>query len=125
MMNEEELLRILAAIRIGQGIPGMNRGTLYRFAGLGLYDSHGRARDFDGWPIVTLESQQRSRANIRLFVSVLATFLKDGKASLAYGGTPRSVVLTYLRGVGPRVPHLGEYGSHYKSLGRYILSICA
>jgi hypothetical protein len=125
MMDEEKLLRILAAIRIGQSIPGTNKGTLYRFAGLGIYDSHGRARDFDGWQIVTLESQQRSRARIRLFVSVLATFLKDGRASLAYGGTPRSVVLTYLPGDGPRVPHLGEYGSHYKSLGRYIFSLRA
>jgi len=54
---------------------------------------------------------------------VLATFLKDGRASLAYGGTPDSVVLTYCRGDGPRVPHLGEYGSHYKSLARYLYAI--
>lgn len=119
-MSEDELLRILAAIRIGQGIPGMNKGTLYRFAGVGRYDSHGRARGFDGWQIVTLDSPQRSRPHIRLFVSVLAAFLKDGKASLTYGGTPRSEVLTYLRGDGPSVPKLGEYGSHYKSLARYI-----
>jgi hypothetical protein len=122
-MHEEDLLRILAAIRIGQSIPGMNRGTVYRFAGIGLYDSHGRARDFDGLQIVTLDSQQRRRSYIRLFVSVLATFLKDGRASLAYGGTPRSVVLTYQRSGGPRVPHLGEYSSHYKSLARHIYSI--
>ncbi|MBV5273665.1 MAG: hypothetical protein JZU52_08485 [Lamprocystis purpurea] len=119
-MSEEELLRNLAAIPIGQGIPGMNKGTVYRFVGIGLYDSHGRARDFDGWQIVTLDSPQRNRPHIRLFVSVLATFLKDGKASLTYGGTPRSVILTYRRGDGPGIPNLVEYGSHYKSLARYV-----
>jgi len=60
-MNEDDLLRILAAIRIGQDIPGMNKGTVFRFVGLGRYDSHGRAREFDGWPIVTLDSQHRRR----------------------------------------------------------------
>jgi hypothetical protein len=124
-MNENELLRILGKIPIGQDIPGLNCGTHFRFAGLGLYDSRGRAPDFDGLEIVTLESSQRTRSNIRLFVGVLATYLQDGKSSLAYGHTPPSVVLAYLRGDGPQIPHLSEYGSHYKSLARYIYSLHA
>ena len=120
-MNQEDLLRILKLIRIGRSIPGMNRGTQYRFAGVGVYHSRGKAPDFDGQAIVTLESAKRSRPQIHLFVSVLATFLADGKTYLGYGRTPPSVVLAYHRGDGPRIPNLTEYESHYKSLARYII----
>jgi hypothetical protein len=119
-MTQAELLRILETIPIGQSIPGMNPGTRYRFAGIAEYQSRGKAPDFDGEPMVTLESSRRRPPNIRLLVSVLATFMADGKAELGYGRTPRSVFLAYRRGYGPRPPNLYEYESHYKSLARYV-----
>jgi hypothetical protein len=119
-MTETELLGVLESIPIGKSIPGLNRGTEYRFAGIGVYQSRGKAPAFDGETIVTLESSQRRRAKIHLFVSVLATFLADGKAHLRYGRTPPSVTLKYLLGDDPQPPNLSDYGSHYKSMALYV-----
>jgi hypothetical protein len=122
-MTETRLLPVLESIPIGQSIPGLNRGTEYRFAGIGVYQSRGKAPAFEGETIVTLESSQRRRAKIHLFVSVLATYLADGTAYLRYGRTPPSVILKYIRGEDSQPPNLHDYASHYKSMALYLCTI--
>jgi hypothetical protein len=123
-MTDNNLLDILETIPVGTSIPGLNRGTEYRFAGIGVYQSRGKATAFDGEKIVTLESSKRRPAKIHLLVSVLATHLADGKKHLRYGRTPPSVILKY-RGIDePRPPNLSEYTSHYKSMALFLCNRC-
>jgi hypothetical protein len=123
-MTDTKLLDTLELIPEGTRIPGLNRGTEYRFAAIGVYQSRGKAPAFDGEKIVTLESSKRRPAKIHLLVSVLATHLADGKKHLRYGRTPPSVVLKY-RGIdAPRPPNLSDYTSHYKSMALFLCNNC-
>jgi hypothetical protein len=122
-MTDSKLLGTLKTIPLGTSIPGLNRGTEYRFAGIGIYQSRGSAPAFDGETVATLESSQRRRAKIRLFVSVLATYLADGRSHLQYGKTPPSVMLKYRGHDKPQPPNLFEYTSHYKSMALFLCNM--
>jgi hypothetical protein len=121
-MDEAKLLRIVSSIPKGRVVSGITKGTKYTFLGTEQYDSHGKAPELNGAPIIILEAEKRKRNRIILFVSVLASFLKDGRAFLSYGRLPPSYILEFRRGTKERIPNLSQYESHYKSLARYVYS---
>lgn len=122
-MDEAKLLKIVSNIPKGQIISGINKGTKYIFLGTEHYDSHGKAPELNGSLVIILESEKRNRKRIKLFVNVLASFLKDGRTFLSYGRLPPSYILEFRRGTKGRIPNLSQYESHYKSLARYVYSI--
>jgi hypothetical protein len=122
-MDEAKLLKIVSRIPKGQIIPGINKATKYIFLGLHHYNSHGKAPELDGSPIIILESEKRKRQRIIIFVNVLSYFLKDGRAFLSYGRLPPSYILEFRRGAKGSVPNLSQYESHYKSFARYVYTI--
>ena len=119
-MTKEELLRFLASVKHGETIPGINKNTRYKFAGVGTYDSRGKAPDFDGASVIILESEKRKRAAIKLFTDVLVSFVTDGGGYLSYGRLPPSYLREYCGRQRIKVPNLPDYVSHYKSLPRYV-----
>lgn len=91
-IDRTKLLRILKTIPEGEIIAGINIKTKYKFITIEEYNSHGKAPDLDGAPIVILESDKRKRSKIKLFVFVLVYFLKDGVSHLSHGQLPPSYV---------------------------------
>jgi hypothetical protein len=119
-MTKEKLLRFFDSVRQGETIRGINKNTRYTFAGIGAYDSHGKAPEFDGASVIILESERRKRKTIKLFVDVLVSFVTDGAGYLSYGRLPPLYLQEYRSRQGVSVPNLPDYVSHYKSLARYV-----
>jgi hypothetical protein len=119
-MNKERLLKVFDSVKYGETIPGINQNTRYRFVGVEVYDSHGKAPEFDGESVIILESDRRKRKTIKLFVNVLVTFVTDGRGYLSYGRLRPSYLRDYRTSQGIKAPNLPDYESHYKSLARYV-----
>ena len=119
-MNSAQLLERLKAMKPGQAVNGINPGKQYRFGGLEAYSSRGKSPRFDGELVVVLESEDRKRRRIKLFVSVLEYFVRHDGEFLAHGRLPPEYCAKYRAGMNHGVPNLFEYESHYKALALHL-----
>lgn len=119
-MNTFQLMNKLKGMKNGQVIVGINKGKEYRFLGIEEYYSRGKSPDYDGKLVVVLESEQRKRRKIKLFIEIIEYFVKHDGEYISHGKLPPEYCSKYRIGVSYGVPNLIEYESHYKSLAMYL-----
>ncbi len=119
-MTKQGLIEILEQVHQDQKIAGTVAGKLYTFKGFAGYSGKGRYPHLRGTRVVVLQSDERKRRNIALFLEPLLLFVNSDSSSLTHGKLPDEYIAIYCSGDPQGIPNLYDCEGHYKSLARYI-----
>lgn len=119
-MTKQELIEALKDLKESARIKGTVAGKFYTFKGVEKYSGKGRYPHLKGIEVVVLQSNQRKRQMIILFLEPLLLLVNADLQELRYGSIPQDYLRQYWGGDSRALPNLYEYESHYKSLARHI-----
>ena len=116
-MTTDDLLKLLSKIRPGSKIVGLQDGKNYKYAGMEPYPTRGKFAHLAGETVVVLQSAERKRKRIILFLEPLLAIVDNHSQKLGYGTRP--FYRCRFRS-GQDYPNLHEYETHYKAMARKL-----
>ncbi len=105
---------------MGARIPGLLPGKNYKFLGLEKFSGRGKYSRLNGTDIIVIESENRKRNLIKLFLEPIVILANCGFDKIGYGKLPSAFIVLRHAENGPTFPNLDDYESQYKSVARYI-----
>ena len=113
-------MKTLGQLNIGEKISGTAVGKFYTFAGIQKYSGRGRYPHLKGKDVIVIQSNERKRWVMILFLEPLLMLLNADFEDLRHGKLPADYIKHFRSGDPRRIPNIYEYESHYKSIARYI-----
>ena len=123
VMTKQELIKVIEQIDKDIKIPGAIAGKFYSFLGIKKYSGRGRFHQLQGEEVIVIQSGERKRSRIMLFLDPLLLMVNADIGDIQYGKLPHEYIKKYRRGLLKGIPNLYEYESHYKAIARYIKNI--
>jgi len=122
-MNKQELIKTIEQIDKDTKIPGTVTGKFYSFVGIEKYSGRGRYHKLKGEEVIVLQSGERKKQKIILFIGPLIILANSNMESLSHGKLPSEYIHKYRSGIDMNIPNLFEYETHYKSMARFLKSL--
>jgi hypothetical protein len=117
---KKDILSFFLKCESGTIIPGRISGKGYLFIRLDKYIGRGKYSYLNEEDIIVIESENRKRNFIKLFLEPVSILYISKFDEIGYGKVPSSFVKLKYGDNGPLFPNLLEYETHYKAIARYV-----
>ena len=106
----------------GTIIAGILPGKSYKFVGFSKYIGKGKYSLLNGTEVIIIESNNRKRKLVKLFLEPLVILSNCSFDQIGYGKTPSAFVeLRYVK-KGMKFPNILDYEPYYKAVAKFIIN---